>query len=266
LEDVERFARGLTVPALRLSRVDRPTRSYFGQCGDVAAGFEWPQRRRWFFGRPRTFDVLARLSLNELHAALSIDGLPRDGALLFLVDLPRWPAICPTRLDVFRVVHVDDLAEPVEAAKWRTPSHPPLATNIAFAPKESLPSRDRLTRRVEFTDDEWHRYHDIQYREEASIFGHQCGGYPVIIQSDEEEFGCQIAHDGIDGRDFMARGGDRDAVLEAARRDWRLLLQVDSDDDLELMWGDGGTLYFFVREEDARRGDFSRVRAAWQCY
>ena len=34
---------------------------------------------------------------------------------------------------------------------------------------------------------------------------------------------------------------------------WRLLLQLDSDDDAGMMWGDEGTLYFWVPEADARR-------------
>ena len=31
------------------------------------------------------------------------------------------------------------------------------------------------------------------------------------------------------------------------------------------MWGDCGMLYFWVREEDARKADFSRVWMVLQC-
>ena len=29
------------------------------------------------------------------------------------------------------------------------------------------------------------------------------------------------------------------------------LLQIDTDDSLDMMWADGGLLYFWIREEDA---------------
>ena len=31
------------------------------------------------------------------------------------------------------------------------------------------------------------------------------------------------------------------------------------------LWGDVGTVYFWVRESDARRGDFSKVWMVFQC-
>jgi len=45
--------------------------------------------------------------------------------------------------------------------------------------------------------------------------------------------------------------------IEAASQDWRMLLQIDSDDVWS--WGDAGMLYVFVRREDAKRKDFSKT-------
>ena len=48
--------------------------------------------------------------------------------------------------------------------------------------------------------------------------------------------------------------------------DWRLLLQLDTDYDAGMMWGDVGCLYFWIREQDARAGDFSRICMILQCH
>jgi hypothetical protein len=38
--------------------------------------------------------------------------------------------------------------------------------------------------------------------------------------------------------------------------DWRLLLQLDGDDAMGWLWGASGFLYYAIREQDLRRGDF----------
>jgi uncharacterized protein YwqG len=69
----------------------------------------------------------------------------------------------------------------------------------------------------------------------------------------------------------VLRGGvDLDAAetpsLDEAVKRWVLLLQVDSDDDAELMWGDAGRLFFWIPEEALAAGDFSAVFVQLQCY
>ena len=46
---------------------------------------------------------------------------------------------------------------------------------------------------------------------------------------------------------------------------WRLLAQVDSDDDLDMMWGDFGMLYYWIREEDLKNRHFDRAWMILQC-
>jgi uncharacterized protein YwqG len=44
-----------------------------------------------------------------------------------------------------------------------------------------------------------------------------------------------------------------------------LLLQLDSDETMDLMWGDMGVGHFFIREKDLVARDFSRVHYDWDC-
>ena len=70
-------------------------------------------------------------------------------------------------------------------------------------------------------------------------------------------------HDEAD--DSSGYDDPRAKTLEAGAKDWRLLLQMDSDDDLDVMWGDAGILYFWIQADEARRGDFSNAWMILQC-
>lgn len=49
------------------------------------------------------------------------------------------------------------------------------------------------------------------------------------------------------------------AFNKYAMSNWSVLLQLDSDDDAGITWGDGGSLLFVIRNDQLKRGDFSRV-------
>jgi uncharacterized protein YwqG len=47
---------------------------------------------------------------------------------------------------------------------------------------------------------------------------------------------------------------------------WLLLLQLDSDDPIDVMWGDGGMLYFWIRRDDLANRRFDKTWMTLQCY
>lgn len=47
--------------------------------------------------------------------------------------------------------------------------------------------------------------------------------------------------------------------------DWCLLLQIDTDDDAGMMWGDCGMLYFYISKRALVKRDFSQVFLTMQC-
>ena len=51
-------------------------------------------------------------------------------------------------------------------------------------------------------------------------------------------------------------------------QEWILLFQMDTveKDGFELMFGDCGRIYFYIRKEDLRNRNFENVWLSLQCY
>lgn len=209
----------------------------------------WPR----YGGRPLC--NVAQLDLAEMRAVGGPDWLPGDGRLLFFYELEHgsWgiePKDAGSAVVIYEVgtqvsaTEPDDL--PYEA---KFPAYP-----VIFKQAISYPSDQRLGL-------DWRRLNTASSDALAEVLEdlaplapmHQIGGYPCPVQNDSMEAECQ---------DIAKRLGQRDGDVS----DWRLLLQLDTDDDAGMMWGDVGSLYFWIREQDARAGDFSRVWTILQCH
>lgn len=78
-----------------------------------------------------------------------------------------------------------------------------------------------------------------QYFEMYAPFSHLIGGYPNFVQYDPREY-------------------HHPELTE-------LLLQVESDNTLDIMWGDCGVANFFISLEDLKNKNFSKVLYNWDC-
>ncbi len=133
---------------------------------------------------------------------------------------------------------------------------------VAYRQVTSYPSLDWLgldIRRLHLTEAELDSLSDGS-RTEAPGPDHRIDGYPDEIQGEPMALMCERR-----SAEYPL-GEDVEAGQVEAARHWRLLLQVDSDERLKMNWGDGGRLYFFVREEAAAAGDFSGVWMITDCY
>lgn len=90
-------------------------------------------------------------------------------------------------------------------------------------------------------------------------------GWPDEIQG-PMELECQLVSRGLYCGDPSGYRDPRAEELSAGATEWRLLLQLDSDDRAEMMWGDGGRLYFWMREQDLVDRRFESAWAVLQCF
>lgn len=156
------------------------------------------------------------------------------------------------RQDTFRVLFFPELLQDEKALQTQfsllrdhdlLPYHPETAHPLTFAMEEEVvPVTDYHFWEVfgqdffqQFGEAEW----DVmeEYGKKVRPQGHKIGGYAYFTQDDPRR--------------------PEDPML--------LLFQLDSDEPMDLMWGDMGVGHFFIREADLKRGDFSRVLYDWDC-
>jgi hypothetical protein len=96
---------------------------------------------------------------------------------------------------------------------------------------------------------------------------HQIDGHPVTVQEERIDAAAHLAFHGVRSDDHGKLSRSQREELLAGHEEWTLLLQLDSDDEGPgWMWGDCGLLYFLVRKDDARRGNFDDVWVILQCF
>ncbi len=260
---VDELVAGLLRPAVHLSTTDAGAGSYFGGLPELPEATAWPAKD----GRPLAF--LAAVDLAEVAAAERFDWLPDSGRLFFFYDTEEqaW-GFDPTDAGGWRVL----LVETGEALAAR-PSPAGLSAGLVFPRRgidfqgvELPPSSQRREfESRDLTEAEYDAVEDYRITLLGDVPAHQVGGYPSPMQSDDMELECQLASNGVYCGDPSGYEDPRVESLEPGAADWRLLLQIDSDDDLDFMWGDAGLIYFWIREQDARQSAFDKAWLILQC-
>lgn len=93
-------------------------------------------------------------------------------------------------------------------------------------------------------------------------------GWPDIIQNNMT-LQCELISRGyyLGGSWEKIPLEERSALRTPSVRDWQLLFQLDTveNGDFELMFGDCGRIYFYIRREDLAQRRFDRVWLIQQC-
>ena len=76
----------------------------------------------------------------------------------------------------------------------------------------------------------------------------------------------ELVTNGIYCGDPKGYADPRAKELEKNQTQWRLLLQLDSDEAASMMWGDLGRVYFWIRERDLQDQRFDRTWTILQCH
>jgi uncharacterized protein YwqG len=209
---------------------------------------------------PRGLTLLACIDLAGLHRESPVEWLPSGGCLLFYYDVERQAGgFDPNDRSGFEVAWNPEK---------RTLAHDCVSTvkGISFRAIDSYPDFDDLADLgLELTDTESEIYSNLRDSVYSSLPEHQLAGWPKSIQG-PMDLECQLVSNGIYCGGPAGYKDPRAEALRAGAAEWKLLLQLDSDRELDWMWGDMGKLYFLIRESDARNRDFTKAWCVLQCY
>ncbi len=250
----------------------------FGGTPDVPADFTWPAFKTAGFDdnevKERPLSFLAQFNCEEI-ARFDKDGLlPHQGLLSFFYEMEsqRW-GFDPKDAGCARVFWFKDISS-LTASKfpenlcedYRFP-----ALNILAKAEKSLPDWTDFSTRREVSNNDCDQFEEARVMlgvEEPELCS-KLLGWPDTIQNNMTQE-CELISRGyyLGG---IWKDIPTDEIIRAEQnslKNWILLFQLDtvSDQNFELMFGDCGRLYFYIRREDLLSCRFDRVWLIQQCY
>ncbi len=208
-------------------------------------------------GEPMEF--LAQINFDEIEEGL--EGYPTTGILQFFISLEDWGLDFddPLKSDI-KVIYHEQLTDAMQTIfplldELRAGGDSPIGKesyNMHFSPKvEVLPFTDFRYYKIEgkhylpyipFASLNKAKAEELEeaYIDTFDSSGHKLGGYAYFTQTDPRVY-------------------DHQEYTE-------LLLQIDSDDSADILWGDAGVANFFIRKEDLEKRDFSQILYSWDCH
>lgn len=217
---------------------------------------------------PQPLDFLLQIDLSELRGFECARVLPDSGLLTFFYDAEHQPwGYDPKNLDGYRV----ELFSEDSLVQTIPPRKPPFeARALRFWSAVTVPSVgslafDALDQEIELPD----AYSDFSMELDCNGYSstagvHRLFGHSANVQGDMQTEAQLVSH-GLYCGDPSGYEDPRAKELSFGADDWVLLLQLDSEESVSMMWGDCGMLYFWIRKSDLAQRRFDRCWMTLQC-
>lgn len=251
----------LAQPAIRLTALPTSEEtlaggvSRLGGVPDLPVGVAWP----YWKGAPLAF--LTQIRLEDAPAYDAKQALPERGLLSFFYDARQQTyGDTPADRGSWQVLYLDGDETWLQRAS--VPPGMPASGRftpcaVAFSAELTLPQQPEL----DLPDLDWSADERALYErflatfptpQEHAAMHHRLLGYPETLQ-DDMRMECQVAAHGLTGDDPRAAG------LAEGAKNWRLLLQLDSDAGAGMRWGDAGMVYFWIERDALAEKRFDNV-------
>ncbi|GIK64024.1 MAG: hypothetical protein BroJett018_18180 [Chloroflexota bacterium] len=240
--------------------------SKLGGLPDLPSEIDWPI----WNNIPLAF--IAQINLAEVKAYDVDNVLPSAGMLYFFNDAEQpWGGSLEDR-GRWKVIFYDGGAGlERKSAPTVLPSDGYFnPCSIEFSNEATLPPTDsnyKSTYKIgllEITEQDYEALWALKPKLYGHGPNHSLLGHADVIQTPDMELACQLLSNGI--QFGIGYKDPRFAELREGAKDWRLLFQVDTDDGANMMWGDVGRIYYWIRRQDLQARNFDKVWLILQCY
>ncbi|WP_055108630.1 YwqG family protein [Paenibacillus ihumii] len=231
---------------------------------DLPASINWPSINGSYLS------FIAQINLNEISMLQNV--LPKNGLLSFFYDAFEQPwGFDPKDAGRWKVIYIEETHELERKATAAKLAEEGIfgTCKIRFSVQTTVPSWESIAiKQLNLNENENDLY--IQLAEEVFEHNdsngtiHRILGHPDQIQG-EMKLECQLVSNGLYCGDLTGYQDPRKEILESGAESWKLLLQIDSEEDIGMMWGDVGRIFFWIHEDDLKRNDFNKVWLVLQC-
>ena len=234
----------------------------FGGYPDLPLGLDWP----YYNGSPMSF--ICQINLSDLPFSRCKIDIPSSGMLYFYFDSTQHAYGCdPENKAANKVIYIDGNINKFQERIVHFSEEKIIFKQCIIDPVPEmtiLPWESVLLRQNPLSKEERIQYGklidniaDLQVPTQNDIL-HRFLGNPDPMQDDPFEC-CQLASGGINcSYQVCYHSNNVRSMLNNVDR-WTLLLQVDSDPDIDFLWADKGRLYFCIDKNDLFNANFDNV-------
>ena len=241
----------------------------------LPADFEWPAFRSADDGITRPLSFFCQINLAQMKPYDKDNVLPKSGMLYFFYECgsSTW-GFDPADNGAARVFYFEntDGFAPLDLPENLAKDYAIPEIAVKFRSQISCPCFEEFENHSDL-DCDWNDYDDelkkLGVDTDCGAGDHKLLGYADTIQG-EMLTECERVSRGLycgDAESYKNTPDEVKADIEKHAGDWMLLLQLSTvtKGGFELMFGDCGMLYFYIRKDDLAARKFDKIHFSLQC-
>lgn len=231
----------------------------------------------WPYYQELPLSFLAQINLKEVNSLDKDRLLPSKGMLYFFYELEteEW-GYKPQSKGCAKVFYYEDISNfsLIDFPENMEDDYKIPEFKVNFKSNISLPSYEDFY--LFLKEHDTFKEQDISFSDFIPLYDElfipdnnytKLLGYPEVIQNPMEEE-CEAVTRGFDMGGVESYPKKYQKEIRSASKDWILLFQMDTVEtsDYELMFGDSGHIYFWIKKEDLANKNFENIWLILQCY